>query len=146
MKKLIWFIVILLILSGCMSAGNDITNEDYSLMIEMPVKEYSPIMSSVPGMPFEIRTNLMRDDIELELHFFCSSGTFLNWEGQITDEGDAIYKDFTNQTIYWAPRIEDVLVEEDVEIHIDLLRVSDGTYVESRVIVIKYEDGFYIVD
>ncbi|MDP4093579.1 MAG: hypothetical protein Q8920_09480, partial [Bacillota bacterium] len=72
----------------------------------IPLKEYSPLMSSVPGIPF--RLDSIRIDVD-EIQISTEKGTLLTWElpnGSVEDQGN-FYKCREKTTVYWSPLTKD---------------------------------------
>jgi len=149
MKKVIVTMIacLLLILSGC--NDNLVRPEDYGFEVSGS-ERYALTMSKVPGLPIEASCQLFNEELELEVHYFCTEGTFLTWEGGLVENlEDSTYSDFINHTLYWSP-LEDkqdgVNDNGPIEVHIDVLDKRNGMLVESSMHLIYFEEGYYSFD
>ncbi len=72
----------------------------------IPLKEYSPLTSSVPGIPFIMPAIGIEAD---EIHVSVDKGALLAWkapDGIVEDKGNT-YKCKAEETIYWSPLSKD---------------------------------------
>ena len=72
----------------------------------IPLKEYSPLMNSVPGIPFIMPAIGMEAD---EIQVSVDKGALLTWkapDGMVEDKGNT-YKCKSDETIYWSPLSKD---------------------------------------
>lgn len=123
---------------------------DYTFTVEGGIERYALTMSSVPGLPIDASCELKNEDLEFEVHYFCTEGTFLSWEsGPVEHLEDSTYFDFINHTIYWSPLKHDgegFEYDGPIEVHIDVLDKSNGMLVESSMHLIYLEGGYYSFD
>lgn len=145
------FTVILCLLFVLVACDDNLVKpEDYTFEVSGGIERYALTMSSVPGLPIDATSQLLNEELELEVHYFCTQGTFLSWEGgPVEDLEDSVYHDFENHTIYWSP-LEDnqggLNYDGPVEVHIDVLDKSNGMLVESSMHFIYLENGYYAFD
>ena len=147
-KVLILVIGLILLLPACQS--NLVQPEDYSFDFVGGIEAYAPMISSVPGLPIKATCQLYKNGLELEVHYFCTQGSFLRWDnGPIEDLEDSAYLDFDNHTIYWSPfvdHVEGLDNDQPIEVHVDVLDRSNGMLVESSMHLIYFKDGHYSFD
>lgn len=89
-----------------------ITNKKMEVTINSEINEYSPLMSSTPGMPLvaDFRPSTIEEDIKY--HWITEQGTFLNWKrdsGKINILGKDVKSN--ERRIYWS-----VDLDEDIKI------------------------------
>lgn len=75
--------------------------------VELLLANYSPLMSSVPGLPFKIELN-NANNLTDEILITTDTGEILTWNqenGEVQTKGKMTYLNDTN-TLYWAPNFE----------------------------------------
>ncbi len=75
--------------------------------ISVVLPSYSPLMSSVPGFPFEFKTKVTdgtrASDYDMEIS--VDNGSLISWNintGEIIDNAK-LYKGKSKETLYWSP-------------------------------------------
>lgn len=129
MKRLLSIIlVILLAASGCKS-GNHINKKDSidnnaKVSIESEIKTYSPMMSSVPGLPLEAKLETNKEYKNITFQWVTEQGQFLTWDrssGKINILGKDIK---TNEKkLYWSIDTKENIKEQSFKIY---LKVYDN--------------------
>lgn len=108
------FILIILIsilvysLLGCGNkniqvSNNTITDKKIEVTINSEISEYSPLMSSTPGIPLTVKFKANETNADMKFHWITEQGTFLNWQednGKINVLGKDIK--VNDQKIYWS--------------------------------------------
>lgn len=121
----------------------DGTPRTLTLNTEFVMKEYSPLMSSVPGLPFTIgckdtsKGKLSIDKIKVSV----DNGEIIAW-----DQGNGVVKNKsknymcnTGETIYWSPLCNGSIVKNDTIII--LTAIIDNKEVGIQKIIIKALNG-----
>ncbi|PKM95962.1 MAG: hypothetical protein CVU84_03950 [Firmicutes bacterium HGW-Firmicutes-1] len=106
MKRLIILaILICIFISGCKKDVMSVEPLDFHVAIDMGIEQYTPSMSSVPGLPLLVNVNLYNKELELELHFKCEQGNFLLWnaDSNIEQLNSEYICDFNDLNLYWSP-------------------------------------------
>lgn len=112
--KIIRYISIILIsiliylLLGCANnniqvSNNPENNKKMEVTINSEISEYSPLMSSTPGIPLTIKFKSEETKSNMKFHWITEQGTFLNWEkdkGKINVLGNDII--VNDQKVYWS--------------------------------------------
>jgi uncharacterized protein YcfL len=123
-----------------------IENLDYYLALDMEVEKYALTMSSVPGLPLKVITNLYNKEIDIKLQFNCEEGEFLLWNDNSKVEliGTEYQSDFEDFKFYWTPLLdgEDNMVK-DSNIVITVIDKKTEDILSKRKYLIIEEDGFY---
>ena len=119
MKKLSLLFILLLVLSttllGC---NNELPETEKENLVGLNTSyEYALTMSSVPGLPLEFSVNSNEDTENLIIRVAVDSGRLLQWDWENTGDikfiGDDISLEFKDQTIYWAPHVDDSSIQEN---------------------------------
>ena len=83
--------------------------------VSVLLPSYSPVMSSVPGFPFEFKT-MMTDGTstsDYDMEISVDNGSLISWNintGEIIDNAK-LYKGKSKATLYWSPLNEQEIVE-----------------------------------
>ncbi len=109
--------------------------------VEIMLPTYSPLMSSVPGLPFDIRfetpqgEEIAPDRIEVTI----DQGSLCTWNQvtfKVEEKGEAVTLK-ESMTLYWSPLYMDKAVNE---ITMTIQSMHGDTTVDTQVIVIKKLD------
>ncbi|OPX42557.1 hypothetical protein CLHUN_35240 [Ruminiclostridium hungatei] len=87
----------------------------------IPLKEYSPLMSSVPGIPFIMPAIGIEAD---EIHVSVDKGALLTWkapDGIVEDKGNT-YECKADETIYWSPLSKDGTLAKQGKVIVSALK------------------------
>lgn len=115
--------------------------------------KYSPLLSSVPGLPFTFDLNI-NDNNALEvdnISVATDSGELLTWDtasGVVTNNGISLNCQ-PGDTLYWTPFItnENANLEDSYkageETHITVTAMKDGRKIGKQIITITETDGDY---
>ncbi len=115
--------------------------------ISSPIEFYSPVMSSVPGMPINVEVNVISDDTyEISIEMETDHGTILEWgsDMKVNDLGRSVtYHDGTR---YWSP-FEEAGLADSAEIDVKVTVKGNGfdSVVRTNVKIVKNADGMYII-
>lgn len=115
---------------------NDNSYVEMKLNTKVLIESYSPLMSSVPGMPFEISYE------GAEINISVDKGDILYWDG--SKEGDSkVYNQGKNCTfndshkIYWSPSYD-----EDGNKGIMIVEVIKNEKIVQKAIIQYIEDDY----
>lgn len=145
MKKLgmIMFLMFLLIgLGGC-------GEEDPVLYINPEITEYSPNMSSTPGIPLLGVFTLDLKNSDLQFHWVAEEGTFLMWHneghGRIEDLGNDV---MTNvHKMYWSTGTGESISEKSFTIYLSVEDIYTSEIIaETSIQIDQKEEGYFTID
>ena len=110
---------------------------------EVMLPEYSPLMSSVPGLPFVINCSAAKDNefVADEIQVTVDKGKILLWDqnsGAIEDKEKSVVCK-VGETIYWSPISSGSSVKDETSMK--LRAMKDGKEVGTKIIVIKALDS-----
>lgn len=148
MKNRIFILSVILVLVSACSFDDDINNTEKintglvgESCIKVLVNNYTPAMSSVPGMPFGIKS-----DTEFsEITWVVTSGSFAIWsedtDFKVLNKGSE-FRASQNDIVYWQP---DLLNEiKETEISVKLKVYNSLTRIE-KIRIVKTSNGLYSV-
>lgn len=155
MKRYIIIILLFVLLIGCEN-NKEISNSEVSVIsdevtkfvvfeeyldVSSSVERYQLTMSSVPGLPLDLK--VLKDDVAYTIDLSVSAGHFLSWKGGAVEQlGDRVYLDFTDATVYWSP-LEDVIIESaDVVIEV---KQDDETIAKTEYQIVLADDGYILM-
>ncbi|OPJ54589.1 hypothetical protein [Clostridium oryzae] len=108
LRKTLLIILALVLFSSLSGCGNkkqvvESSNKKVEVAIDSKITEYSPLMSSIPGIPLtaNYKSKIKQDNIKF--HWITEEGTFLVWNkksGKTRILGNDIK--INNEKIYWA--------------------------------------------
>lgn len=104
--------------------------------VEVLMEQYSPLISSAPGIPFSIQYKESIDEMKIEVN----KGNIILWhkdDGVVENKGK-IYEGKKEDIIYWSPLENQKLVDENTEISIKVIK--DKNIVEEKQVSIKLID------
>lgn len=104
--------------------------------VEVLMEQYSPLISSAPGIPFSIQYKESIDEMKIEVN----KGNIILWhkdDGIVENKGK-IYEGKKEDIIYWSPLENQKLVDENTEILIKIIK--DKNIVEEKQVSIKLID------
>lgn len=152
MKKYILLMILVVLMFGC---ENEVSNTAESIIsdevlsflvfdeyldVSTPIDHYHLVMSSVPGLPIDLK--VLKDETEYTINISCSGGQFLSWEDSIIEplrkEVIVGYMDFI---VYWSPFDDDVVENTDILIEVK----QDDKVIAKAVYHISLTDDGYIL-
>ena len=106
--------------------------------VEVELEAYTPLMSSVPGLPFVIGEKNEEQMTTIEVS--VDNGQLLTWgiDGVISNHGLA-YTCIGQETLYWSPLNGETVIMD--ETRMILTAVDDGQIIGRKMLVIRYIDG-----
>lgn len=145
--KLLLILVFIVSLWGCSQTQIKEPVEMMDYIVVPHSENYTPTMSSVPGLPISIETeeNLATDNMIIRIRY--SGGRMFRSTASFEWDRELYYLDleYEDRTIYWSPFEEDGVIIERAEIVV--MEVINGDeVVEQKVFSIIYDDGFYSLE
>ncbi|MBN2260622.1 MAG: hypothetical protein JW702_08750 [Clostridiales bacterium] len=135
-----WMIIVMIFIASC---GDRI--EKIELAIVSPLEKYAPMMSSVPGMPLKIESNINGYG-KYKYSISASGGIFLDWNsdnGKITILNKKMLMNMEDNMIYWTPMDGNSVSEKDVVLKIDLIDIETDEILTSSEYLLFENDGWY---
>ena len=140
-KQFVWMALLLslFILAGC-------AKEEAVLRISPEIEQYSPTMSSVPGIGLIAVYSRDLKNSDYKYHWETEEGVFLKWSesgsGRITELGPSVY---TNEhKVYWTIRPEEGIEKDEIRVHVSVVNIkSDEVLDEASLTIRKAQDGIY---
>ena len=144
MNKIISLILCLLIIPFSILGCNEKKAE---VIIKPEINKYSPLMSSVPGIPLNAEFNTEGKNKKVKYHWTCEEGIFLNWEQgswKISELGKDIKND--GEKIYWSANVNNKIEKPSFKIHLKVeesgsLKVLAETSIEIK----QNKEGYFTV-
>lgn len=107
--------IILLLLAAC-------SDDKVQLSIKPEINKYSPLMSSVPGIPLNAELKTKINDENIKFHWIAEQGTFLSWDGsKVETLGKDVKTD--RQKVYWSIDTNEKIKKSSFRIY---LKVEDA--------------------
>lgn len=129
------------------TSQNSTGNIQY-LTFSSPIKGYTSYMSSVPGLPIDIKVNdeLLPDNISIKVK--SAYGRIFKWtSGQpFGDSVNEMDLEYSNQTIYWSPILDGGdIINTGTPILIEIIDKSNDSIIDEELIYIEsiIENGLY---
>lgn len=144
MNKIISLILCLLIIPVSILGCNEKKAE---VIIKPEINQYSPLMSSVPGIPLNAEFKTEGKNKKVKYHWTCEEGIFLNWvqgSWKITELGKDIKND--GEKIYWSVNVNNKIEKSSFKIHLKVeesgsLKVLAETSIEIK----QNKEGYFTV-
>lgn len=117
------------------------------LFIESDLGFYSPVMSTVPGLPLRPVLKGKKISNNILYHWSTEYGGFLNWKQDKTIEilGDEVFN--SGEEIYWSSLKENTIDNTDFYIYLNIRDKSDNSILIETNILIKTDGkSFYLED
>lgn len=145
--KIIVILVLILYLCGCSQAQDEIPVETREYLVVAHAGNYTPAMSSVPGLPISIETDedLATDNMLIKIRY--SGGRILRSTAPFEWDRELYYLDleYEDRTIYWTPFEEDgVFTDSDEIVVMDVFNGNE--VVERKIFSIVCDNGFYFLE
>jgi len=146
MKKM-FVILLLILLMNIVLIGCEKQEEESKInLVEviMPIEEYALTMSSVPGLPLQINidSNTKKDGLSIEIS--VQMGTLIKWDdtSKVVKLGDKALLKYEDQTIYWSPIVDDLIVKfDDTQVVVNIYKNNE--ILESCTFDIYFDKGIY---
>lgn len=142
-KKLLSFILIFAIFFTFSSCGD----KRVEVSIKPEISTYSPLMSSVPGIPLSVELKTGTYGKNIRYHWVAEKGALFTWQhdgGKVNELG----KDFkTNeQKVYWSVDINKKIKEASFKIYLYIEDVETSEVLSQANIQINQDkEGFFSV-
>lgn len=145
--KLLVLLVLLSLLLGCSQNMDQGQAEEIEYIVVSPSGNYTPAISSVPGLTISIETNenLATEDLIIKIRYsggrLLKSMASFEWDRELY----VLDLEYEDRTIYWSPFEEDgVFTEGDEIIVMDIF--YQGEVIERKAFSITYDEGFYFFE
>lgn len=127
-------------LSGCREKKVDV-------YISPGINKYSPLMSSVPGIPLNaiFNTNINKDDVKF--HWVTEEGILLDWQ-QGKGKTKILGKDIkiNEQTVYWSVDTNKKIKKSIFKIHLLIEDNNSSKMIyDSSIQIEQNKEGFFLV-
>jgi hypothetical protein len=115
--------------------------------INPEINKYSPMISSVPGIPLTVKFKANTGESDIKFHWVTEQGTFLSWQ-QVSGKISNLGKDakINEQKIYWTIDPNVKLVESSFKIY---LKIEDNdtskVIYETSIELEQDKEGFFSV-
>lgn len=130
--------IMLLLLAAC-------SDGKVQLSIKPEINKYSPLMSSVPGIPLnaELKTKISRKNIKF--YWTAEQGTFLSWDGgKVETLGKNVKTD--RQKIYWSIDANEKIKKSSFRIYLKVEDANSSKVISETSIQIEQDrEGFFLV-
>ena len=111
------------------------SNESIQVEITTGIEKYSPIMSSVPGMPLNVTVKGM-DTTKLKCRWQAQNGALLLWsppDFKVQNKGKTVLTN--SQTVYWTPSLTQKKEPYTVEIKLDVLDEKNNVIGKAEMVL-----------
>jgi len=138
----LFIILPILLLPGC-ATSNPV------LSINPGLSEYSPAMSSVPGLELISVLTLDLKNSDVKYHWIAEQGTFLTWhdegKGQVQELGDDIRTNL--HKVYWSIGTGVDISVKSFQILLTVEKIDTGEVIAKTSLEIKQKKpGIFTVD
>lgn|GEM_PF-4724857 len=112
-------VMISALLISCFPKSNEPSNleatEELRTAVKMPMDLYSPMMSSVPGLPVEVKFLDSWKESGYDVIVTCNNGMLLSWNppDYVVNEQGKSFKLSSSSTIYWSPTRMQSMISDD---------------------------------
>lgn len=134
-------------IAGCADKNIRGASKKVEVNIKSEISQYSPMMSSTPGIPLivESKSNLEKDNIIY--HWVTEQGVFLEWNKD-TGKINTLGKDtkINEHKIYWTVDPEVEINKLPFEIYLKIEDVNSSKVIgETSIQIEKNKEGFFSV-
>ncbi|GLC31779.1 hypothetical protein [Clostridium omnivorum] len=139
-------------LSGCSDKNkqasiNTDVNKNIEVTISSEINEYSPLMSSVPGIPLNIKFKENTTGENMKFHWITEQGTFLNWQqdnGKISVLGKDIK--INDKKIYWSIDPKEKINKSSFKIYLKVENKDASKVIyETSIEVLQNKEGTFSI-
>lgn len=140
MKKI--FVIFFLIFLAIVGCNNEAA---YEVSIKPGVEKYSPLMSSVPGIPLTSEFKNENPPKKMIYQWSTEQGKFLSWQySKVEELGKSVENN--GDVIYWAVDFNEKEQAQPFKIKLKVLDSKTSKIIaESTIVVEKNAEGFYTV-
>lgn len=135
-------LAMILSLPGCSA-------DDSSLAIKPELFEYSPYMSSTPGIPLVAVFTRELKNKNYVYHWIAEEGTFLKWHGSASGMGriEVLGRDVTTNEhkIYWTVDPDHEIKAESFEVYLTIEELDTGKVMFETSLGIQQKEPLYFV-
>lgn len=136
-NSIVFLILVLFVLIGCTKKAPDII-----VSISSSIEEYTPVMSSVPGLPLTV--NISGEDEQSNIVYFwkAEEGTFLSWkDGIVNTLGNECT--IEDSTIYWIPYFKTKVNKDTLKIIVEVKNNESEVIIGKKTIEIDCSKEFW---
>lgn len=150
--SIVLIFVFICLLNGCGSKNKQVSsntdkNKKVEVTINSEINEYSPLMSSVPGIPLNVKFKENTSEENMKFHWITERGTFLNWQ-QDNGKVSVLGKDIkiSDKKIYWSIDPKEKINESSFKIYLKVEN-NDASKViyETSIEVLQNKEGTFSI-
>lgn len=123
--------------------------DDSSLAIKPELFEYSPYMSSTPGIPLVAVFTRELKNKNYICHWIAEEGTFLKWHGSAGGMGriEVLGRDVMSNEhkIFWTVDPDQEIKVESFEVHLTIEELDTGNVMFETSLEIKQKEPLFFV-
>ena len=143
-KRLLLMVLVISLLAatGCSGMKVDVD-------ISCPIDFYSPMMSSVPGMPIDVVVTVPDDrDYDVTIIIEADFGTMLEWGSDMKVNAMGKSVKYHEGTRYWSPFDKEIGIAQSAELDIKVTVKAEGfdSVTRTNAHIKKNEDGMYVFE
>jgi len=135
-------LAMILSLPGCSA-------DDSNLTIKPELFEYSPYMSTTPGIPLVAVFTRELKNKNYVYHWIAEEGTFLKWHGSASGMGriEVLGRDvmMNEHKIYWTVNPDHEIKAESFEVHLTVEELDTGKVTFETSLEIEQREPLYFV-
>lgn len=140
------------LISGCSNkniqvSSNPENNKKVEASINSDINSYSPIMSSTPGIPLNVKLKPSANKDNIKFHWVTEQGTFLNWQ-QNNGKVDILGSDVKSneQKIYWSINPNEKINKSPFKIYLKI-EENDSSKIlyETSIELEQNKEGYFSV-
>jgi len=144
--------ILIFVLSGCGNKDMQVTknpenNKKIEVTIDSQINEYSPLMSSTPGIPLTAKFNGSISESNIIFHWVTEQGTFLNWQPS-TGKVSVLDKDIkiNDQKIYWSIDPNVKIKDSSFKIYLKIENKDNSKVIyETSIEVEQNKESFFTI-
>ncbi|MBV1758866.1 MAG: hypothetical protein KMY55_13630 [Dethiosulfatibacter sp.] len=142
-KKLLVFIVFIIVISitGCSDDNN-------GLSINPDIYEYTPAMSSVPGIALTATFQRDLKNKNYKFHWMTEQGTFLTWHNDGKGRIEVLGNDIKTNVhkVYWTVDLDQIIEETSFTIYLTVENLdTDEIMYETNINILQQKEGYFSI-
>ncbi|MDP3387083.1 MAG: hypothetical protein Q8S24_07605 [Eubacteriales bacterium] len=134
-------LVFLFTVTGCSDKSN-------GLSINPEIYEYTPAMSSVPGIA--LTASFQRDlkNKNYKFHWIAEQGIFLTWHDDGKGRIEVLGNDIKTNVhkVYWTVNPEQAIKEDSFTIYLTVENIdTDEIMYETNIVILQQKEGYFSI-